>query len=114
MGCDFQPLAHLQNCQVASLFITNDSGLMHVACAMKVPTVAIFGPTDPAATAPLGVQHIIVKKDFPCQPCWPIELYGNRPKCKYTPPYRCLLDLSVEEVFEATKVLLQNLEMVHN
>lgn len=91
-----------------SLFICNDSGLMHVACAMKVPTVAIFGPTDPVATAPLGDGHIVVKSDLPCQPCWPIELYGNRPECKRNPPYSCLIDLPVEKVFEAARKLLQS------
>jgi len=91
-----------------NLFISNDSGLMHVACAMKAPTVAIFGPTDPVATAPLGDGHIVVKNDLPCQPCWPIELYGNRPECKRNPPYSCLTNLPVEKVFEAARTLLQS------
>ncbi|MAG44560.1 hypothetical protein CL633_01595 [bacterium] len=43
------------------LFITNDSGLMHVASAMQVPLIAIFGPTSPVKNAPLS-DHVILQK----------------------------------------------------
>ena len=49
-------------------FVSNDSGAMHVAAALGVPTVAIFGPTDERATAPLG-PHAIVTSDVVCRPC---------------------------------------------
>ncbi len=51
------------------LFISNDSGPMHLASAVETPVVAIFGSTDPAATAPLG-RHEIVKQACECAPCW--------------------------------------------
>ena len=52
-----------------NLFITNDSGPMHIASAFDVPTVAIFGPTDHATTSPLTDRAIIVRKDVECAPC---------------------------------------------
>lgn len=52
------------------LFITGDSGPMHVAAAFKVPTVAIFGPTKDKETSQwMNPQGIIVKKEMECSPC---------------------------------------------
>ena len=52
-----------------SLFLTNDTGPMHVADAVGTPIVAIFGPTDWIATAPFGRNHVIVRKEMDCAPC---------------------------------------------
>lgn len=52
-----------------SLFISNDSGLMHVAGALGVPLVAVFGSTNPATTSPPGMKSVIVRKPVDCSPC---------------------------------------------
>lgn len=52
-----------------ALFLTNDTGPMHVAAAVGVPIVAIFGPTDWVATPPYGENHAIVRKPIECSPC---------------------------------------------
>lgn len=49
--------------------VTNDTGAMHLAAAVGTPVVALFGPTDPQATGPLGPAHRIVRRDVPCSPC---------------------------------------------
>jgi len=51
------------------LLVSNDSGPMHVAAALGVPVVAIFGPTDWRETAPRGEHHRLVREDVPCAPC---------------------------------------------
>lgn len=51
------------------LFVTNDTGPMHVADAVGVPIVAIFGPTDWIATPPFGKDHALVRHDIECSPC---------------------------------------------
>jgi len=51
------------------LFITNDSGAMHIAAAMDVPIVAIFGSTDWIATAPYSDKAVLVRKEIDCAPC---------------------------------------------
>lgn len=51
------------------VFLTNDSGAMHVASALGVPTVAVFGPTDWVATAPGGPVTSIVREPVDCSPC---------------------------------------------
>jgi heptosyltransferase II len=50
-------------------YVTNDTGTMHVAAALGVPTVAIFGPTDENGTAPLGANVEIVIGVADCRPC---------------------------------------------
>ena len=52
----------------AYLLLTNDSGLMHLGGALDVPLAAVFGPTDPAATAPLGPSRLI-RSRAACAPC---------------------------------------------
>jgi ADP-heptose:LPS heptosyltransferase len=42
---------------------------MHIAAAVGTRTVAIFGPTDPRATAPLGEGHVLIREDVSCSPC---------------------------------------------
>lgn len=81
------------------LYITNDTGAMHVAAAFGVPTLAIFGPTDEFATAPLGARvHLIVGK-ADCRPCLlrhcPID-------------HRCMNSVSVEQVLAASQMLLKD------
>jgi heptosyltransferase-2 len=79
------------------LFISNDSGLMHVAGALNVPTVAIFGSTNPLTTAPAGSKSVIVRREVPCSPC-----------LKKTCPsdFRCMKLISVEDVLQIAQNLL--------
>ncbi|MCL6507592.1 MAG: TIM barrel protein, partial [Bryobacteraceae bacterium] len=51
------------------VFLTNDSGAMHVAAALGVPTVAVFGATDPEATGPVGPAVRVVREPVECSPC---------------------------------------------
>ncbi|MGL4209489.1 MAG: lipopolysaccharide heptosyltransferase II, partial [Candidatus Adiutrix sp.] len=56
----------------SSMLLTNDSGLMHLAGALKVPLVAAFGPTNPLTTGPLGLSRV-VRAPVPCAPCYKRE-----------------------------------------
>ncbi len=51
------------------VFLSNDSGPMHIASAMGVPTVAIFGATDDIATGPTGPHALVVRESVECSPC---------------------------------------------
>lgn len=88
------------------LLITNDSALMHAAAALQVPTVAIFGPTNPTYVRPLQSRYRIVRKDLPCSPCF---FYSRRPLRCYRPErdYACLNWIEPEEVLEAAFSLLR-------
>lgn len=81
-----------------TLFVSNDTGLMHVAAAMGVTTIAIFGPTDPGRTAPYGPDHQVIRTCIECSPCWSINNLGvGIVKCIH-PENICLTQLPVEMV----------------
>jgi heptosyltransferase-2 len=78
--------------------ITNDSGPMHIASALFVPVVAIFGSTDKAATGPFGKGHRIVTRNLPCSPCMQRECPEGH--------LRCMSEVSAGEVFDALREVL--------
>jgi len=78
------------------LFVTNDSGLMHIAASLQVPVVAIFGPTDEFKNAPVGEKHLIIKQEHGCRPCY--KPWGTI-QCPQHVQYRCLTEISPETVF---------------
>jgi heptosyltransferase-2 len=73
------------------LFLTNDSGAMHIASALDVTTVTVFGPTDEYATGPTGAKGAIVREPVECAPCLLRE-------CPID--HRCMTRISVERVIE--------------
>ncbi len=79
------------------LFVTNDSGLMHVAAALGVPTVAVFGSTNPQTTSPMGERTVIVRRTVDCSPCL-------KPECPTN--FKCMDLVSVDEVFDPSIRLL--------
>jgi heptosyltransferase-2 len=83
----------------AALVIGNDSGPVHLAAAMGRPTVAIFGSTSPAWTAPRGIASRVVAGDVACAPCFKRECPEGVP--------RCLLGIEVEDLFRASCELLE-------
>lgn len=78
----------------SSLLVSNDTGSAHVAAALGVPTVVIFGPTEHAATRPLSDNAVIVRRDVYCSPCMlrdcPID-------------HRCMTGVTVDDVCEAVE-----------
>lgn len=74
------------------LLVCNDSGPMHLAAGVGTPVVALFGPTDPGRTEPLGGPHRVLKLDLECAPC-------GLPRCPLH-HHRCLQDLTVDRVAE--------------
>jgi ADP-heptose:LPS heptosyltransferase len=80
------------------LFVTGDTGPMHLAAAVGTPIVAVFGPSDPARYAPRGPRDRIVRVDLPCAPCNRIRHPPER--CTgHTPD--CLALVTVEQVLDA-------------
>jgi heptosyltransferase-2 len=84
-----QLMALLAQCRVV---VTNDSGPMHLAAALGLPVVAIFGSTDDRATGPLGSQVRVVKRPTECAPC------GLR-ECPID--FRCMTGVTVDDVYVA-------------
>jgi len=76
------------------LFLGNDSGAMHVAAAVGLPVVAVFGPTDPLGTAPVTPRCSIVQDKPYCSPCF-------LRRCPTD--HRCMKRVSLEMVETAVK-----------
>jgi heptosyltransferase-2 len=89
-----QMMAVINRCR---LMVTNDSGPMHVAAALGVPIVAIFGPTDHTTTYPWAKQYRIVRKDLECAPCL---------KRQCPTDHRCMKEITTEDVLRAARQLL--------
>jgi heptosyltransferase-2 len=91
-----QAMALIALCQA---FVTNDSGLMHVAAALNTPLVAVFGSTDAVATGPFSSRAVVVQKKLPCSPCLKTHCQRN--------DFACMMEIGVDEVFAAVSDLLQ-------
>jgi heptosyltransferase I len=82
----------------ADLMITVDSGPMHIAAALGTPVLALFGPTDPARTGPLGPGRVL-RVPLPCSPCL-------QRRCLIAETRQCMRDLAVADVLAAARELL--------
>jgi lipopolysaccharide heptosyltransferase II len=88
----------------ASLVVTNDSGPMHIAAALGVPVVAVFGPTDPAIVGPYSPKAVVLKGEEACTPCFRDDVFPNIvPACDHQ---RCMRSVTVDMVYKAAKELL--------
>jgi 3-deoxy-D-manno-octulosonic-acid transferase len=82
----------------SSVLVTGDTGPLHMAIALDVPTVSLFGPTDPRKFGPLTPGHIVLQEQFNCQPC-------HKKRCPLS-HLNCLQSLSPDRVITAVRTLL--------
>jgi heptosyltransferase-2 len=97
-------LAIMEKCK---LFVSNDTALMHIASALKIPQVAIFAYTNYQELHPWKNENIIVRKELSCSPCF---FNSPRPvKCIFTDEdeFKCIKTISVEEVMNACEELVE-------
>jgi heptosyltransferase II len=89
-------ITQLRRCEV---LLTNDTGTMHLAAFLGVPTVSIFGSTEPRLTGPIGNRHTVLRHHVECSPCF-------LRKCPID--FRCMKAVTVEEVVRAVAAKVVN------
>lgn len=78
----------LRRCE---LLVTNDTGPMHLAAALRKPIVSLFGPTSPEQTGPYGQESFALRHPLPCAPCM-------KSRCHWVEPLACLRGISPASV----------------
>jgi ADP-heptose:LPS heptosyltransferase len=84
--------------QRAHLVVTNDSASLHLASAARVPTLAVFGPTDEAKYGPAAPRHRTIRRRLFCAPC-------ERSLCRFN--HECMRFIRADEVYDAARDLLR-------
>jgi len=103
-GSIAQTAALIKKC---NLFVTNDSGLMHIAAAMQVKIIPIIGPTNLNYIYPWHASYSVASLHLDCSPCF---YYSPRPlRCSRRDlKFKCVKDLKPQTVFEIVKNILRN------
>jgi heptosyltransferase-2 len=96
LGADLDPIELAALLARARALVSNDSGPMHLAGAVGTPVVAIFGPTDPGLTGPMGSPSRVLDRYVFCSPCFLKE-------CPYR--HECMRGIAPEEVAKALLTL---------
>jgi len=97
--------ALLRRCR---LLATNDSAYLHLACAMEIPVLAVFGPSPETRTYPWGVPMKVVTHDPGCRTCWSPCTAGKHPAC-FRKDRACLIGITVEQMAKELQELLEAL-----
>ena len=85
--------------EACRLFMGVDTAALHIAAAVGIPTVGIFGPSSWTNWAPRGQNHLVVKKGLTCQPC-------SQKGCEGSENSRCLMELTAQEIHTMLKRIL--------
>ena len=87
----------------SALLVSGDSGVLHIAVGLGVPTVSLFGPGRALKWAPQGNPHTVINKNLPCSPC---TTFGTTPLCPYHA--RCMQEITADEVVTHCLKLLEH------
>ncbi len=87
---------------LADLFIGDNSGPLHIAVTLGIPTVSTMGPTDPDLWWPKGENHIVIRKKLLCSPC-------NKAFCRQ---HECMRLISVEEILGAVEMQINKSDKI--
>lgn len=90
----------------AELYVGSDSGLAHLAAAVRTPAVTLFAPADPDRVCPFGHRDLVVQPPTDCSPCFEYPWNATHPKMRCREPF-CIHQISVESVLAKVRVALE-------
>lgn len=96
-------MARLKQC---NLFVSNDTAFLHSASAFSIPVVAIFGYTNHKELYPWKTNHIVVRKELDCSPCFYNSPVPAQCKWKNEDEFKCIKSIETDEVYTACLKLL--------
>jgi len=85
--------------QRSAVLVCSDSGPVHLAAALNVPTVALYGPNSPELYGPVGSRNTVIWKQMPCSPC----ITNLNDKLTHCPHGECIQQITVEEIYLAIR-----------
>lgn len=98
----------------ASGIVSVDTGLGHLAAALNIPTVSLYGPSDPVLTGTYGLNQIHLKTDFPCSPCFSKNCIYPGKKTEFCHPEKnegvdppCYRSVSPQKVYQSLMTLVE-------
>jgi heptosyltransferase-2 len=98
--------------KACNVFLSNDSGLMHLAAAVGTPVLSLIGPTNQAYIRPWGVKHKVLTANAPCSPCF---VYSPKSlSCSEKDKFHCLRDLQVDIVVGAIREFMEDSDTIHD
>ena len=98
VACETESIRQLiELMRYADLFISGDTGPLHIASVLGIPIVAVYGPKDPEIYGPYNGKAVVIRKDLPCSPC-------TKRTC---PEPECMTSILPEEVYHAASKLME-------
>jgi heptosyltransferase II len=85
-----------------TLFLGGDSGPLHLASGVGIPSVSLYGPTDPSTNGPIGPNSRVIRAAVDCSPCY--DLSGP-PECRRGDVI-CMGAIAVDQVWPAVREML--------
>jgi ADP-heptose:LPS heptosyltransferase len=86
--------------RLSQCMVTNDTGPMHVAAALRKPVISLFGPTEPRRTGPYEQMANVNRLELPCAPCM-------KASCSWHEPMECLRGISPSRVLTTLGLLIR-------
>ncbi len=86
-----------------NLFVSNDTGPLHIASCMGTSVIGLYGPNTPVIYGPIGGSLVVLFKNLPCSPC----ITNLNSKTSYCRDFKCMRAISVEEVTKAATECLK-------